>query len=79
MSRLITEILREKIEEVLVMNFPGMVEEKEIAVEPTREKSHGDFATNLAFILSRKVNKSLGRWLLIYNYLFLRAYKILLE
>ncbi|HPU08531.1 MAG TPA: arginine--tRNA ligase [Candidatus Atribacteria bacterium] len=57
MSRLITEILREKIEEVLVMNFPGMVEEKQIAVEPTREKSYGDFATNLAFILSRKVNK----------------------
>ena len=30
---------------------------KKITVEPTRDKSHGDFATNLAFILSRKVKK----------------------
>jgi len=57
MSRLITEMLKEEMEKVLAVNFPGIVEEKEITVEPTKEKNHGDFATNLAFILSRKVRK----------------------
>ncbi|HXL02118.1 MAG TPA: arginine--tRNA ligase [Candidatus Atribacteria bacterium] len=57
MSRLITEMLKEEMEKVLAVNFPGIVEEREITVEPTKEKNHGDFATNLAFILSRKVRK----------------------
>ncbi len=58
MSRLITEMLKEEMKKVLAVDFPGVVEEKEISVEPTRDKSHGDFATNLAFILSRKIKKS---------------------
>ena len=57
MSRLITEMLKEEIKKVLAVDFPEVVDEKEITVEPTRDKSHGDFATNLAFILSRKVKK----------------------
>ncbi|MDI3542705.1 MAG: arginyl-tRNA synthetase [Candidatus Atribacteria bacterium] len=58
MSRLITEMLKEEMKKVLAVDFPGVVEEKEISIESTRDRNHGDFATNLAFILSRKVKKS---------------------
>lgn len=52
MSYLILESLREKVCEAL-RSFDSSWEHVEFVVEPTREKKHGDFATNVAFLLAR--------------------------
>ncbi|MBC7217554.1 MAG: arginine--tRNA ligase [Candidatus Caldatribacterium sp.] len=56
MSYLVLESLREKITEALSTLDPssGQVD---FVVEPTREKRHGDFATNVAFLLARALKR----------------------
>ncbi len=58
MSRLITEHIRKIINSVLCQVYPEWAEEISYTVDPTRERKHGDFATNLAFTLSKKLRKS---------------------
>ncbi|MDK2897641.1 MAG: arginyl-tRNA synthetase [Candidatus Atribacteria bacterium] len=58
MSQLITELFKGKIEEVLKAHYPSLFKKIDINLEPTRDKQHGDYATNLAFLLSREFKKS---------------------
>lgn len=56
MSYLVLESLKEKIGEALSLLSPssGQID---FVVEPTREKRHGDFATNAAFLLARTLQR----------------------
>ncbi|MEN3184620.1 MAG: arginine--tRNA ligase, partial [Atribacterota bacterium] len=56
MSYLVLESLREKIGEALASLHPSS-EKVDFVVEPTREKRHGDFATNVAFLLARALKR----------------------
>ena len=58
MNNSITEEIREKVQEVLLELFPQEGKEIEVVIEPTKDVRHGDFATNLAFMLSRRLRKS---------------------
>ncbi len=57
MSRLITECIRESIKSVLHQLYPECPAAVPFTVDQTRERKHGDYATNLAFILSKKLRK----------------------
>ncbi|MCX6090027.1 MAG: arginine--tRNA ligase, partial [Candidatus Atribacteria bacterium] len=57
MSRLITEVIKNVLQKVLENRYPEATDGMMIAVEPTREKSYGDFASNIAFLLSKKFRK----------------------
>lgn len=56
MSYLVLESLKEKVHEALE-SFDSSKEHIDFVVEPTREKKHGDFATNVAFLLARALRK----------------------
>lgn len=56
MSYLVLESLREKITEALSTLDPSLGQ-VDFVVEPTREKRHGDFATNVAFLLARALKR----------------------
>ncbi len=56
MSYLILESLREKVSKALSSLDPSS-EQVDFVVEPTREKRHGDFATNVAFLLARVLKR----------------------
>lgn len=56
MSYLVLESLKEKVAEALCSLHPAK-DSVDFVVEPTREKKHGDFATNAAFLLARLVKQ----------------------
>ncbi|MEN3186807.1 MAG: arginine--tRNA ligase [Atribacterota bacterium] len=58
MDNSITEIIKLKVQEVLQDVFPQEGKEVEVVIEPTKDARHGDFATNLAFLLSRRLRRS---------------------
>ncbi|MGQ9746848.1 MAG: arginine--tRNA ligase [Candidatus Caldatribacteriaceae bacterium] len=58
MDNLITETLKARVQEVLGELFPQEGQGMEVVIEPTKDVRHGDFATNLAFVLSRRLKKS---------------------
>ncbi len=58
MSRLITEVIKEALENVMNDHYLESSDGIIFTVEPTREKDHGDFATNIAFLLSKKLRQS---------------------
>lgn len=58
MDNSITEMIRLKVQEVLQDVFPQEGKEIEVVIESTKDARHGDFATNLAFLLSRRLRRS---------------------
>ena len=58
MSHLITEVIKENLQKVINKQYGNLSDEILFTVEPTRDKIHGDFASNLAFLLSKKLRKS---------------------
>ncbi len=58
MSRLITDVIKESLQKVVKEQYGNLFEELLFTVEPTRDKAHGDFASNIAFLLSKKARKS---------------------
>ncbi|MCX7667931.1 MAG: arginine--tRNA ligase, partial [Atribacterota bacterium] len=58
MDNSITEMIRLRVEEALRDVFPQEGKEVEVVIEPTKDARHGDFATNLAFLLSRRLRRS---------------------
>ncbi|MGC8778693.1 MAG: arginine--tRNA ligase, partial [Candidatus Caldatribacteriaceae bacterium] len=58
MDNSITEEIKRRVQEVLQNLFPEEGKEIEVVIEPTKDIRHGDFATNLAFMLSRRLRKS---------------------
>ncbi|HSV31432.1 MAG TPA: arginine--tRNA ligase, partial [Atribacteraceae bacterium] len=58
MSNLITEHVKGLLEKVLQEQIPGHLDIPTYTVEPARDKSHGDLATNIAFSLSRRLKQS---------------------
>jgi len=58
MSHLITEVIKENLQKVINKQYGNLADEILFTVEPTRDKIHGDFASNLAFLLSKKLRKS---------------------
>ncbi|BER92439.1 arginine--tRNA ligase [Atrimonas thermophila] len=56
MSRLITDLIHQKVTKVITDCFPNLGDVP-FNVEPARDKRHGDFATNAAFLLSRKLKQ----------------------
>lgn len=56
MSRLITDFIRQRVAKVIADCFSdtGNVS---FNVEPAKDKRHGDFATNIAFLLSRELKQ----------------------
>lgn len=57
MSYLVLESLREKITQALFSLGLGSSGQVDFVVESTREKRHGDFATNVAFLLARLLKR----------------------
>ncbi|MEN3202865.1 MAG: arginine--tRNA ligase [Atribacterota bacterium] len=58
MSYLVLESLREKIAQALLsLGLGSSSGQVDFVVEPTREKRHGDFATNVAFLLARLLKR----------------------
>jgi len=58
MSRLITEVIKEALQKIINEQYGDSSDGLIFSVEPTRDKNHGDFASNIAFLLSKKVHKS---------------------
>ncbi|WP_369019157.1 arginine--tRNA ligase [Thermatribacter velox] len=56
MSRLITDLIHQKVTKVITDCFPNLGDVP-FNVEPARDKRHGDFATNAAFLLSRRLKQ----------------------
>jgi len=56
MSRLITDFIRQRVVKVITDCFPDMGDVP-FNVEPAKDKRHGDFATNVAFLLSRELKQ----------------------
>ncbi len=56
MDELITEVIKVHVQEALREIFPE--EGVEVIVEPAKDTRHGDFATNVAFLLARRRKKS---------------------
>ena len=56
MSRLITDVIKESLQKVVKEQYGNLFEELLFTVEPTRDKAHGDFASNIAFCFQKPGN-----------------------